>query len=101
MHDVNIPKIYFDQVRLGMRDAVADQAGTAHALWVKDLTILGKTGTAQSSEGKANHAWFVGFCPEAKTPIVFCVFLENGGSSHNACVKAASLLNEMKLQDIL
>jgi len=99
--DVNIPKIYFDKVKSGMRDAVADEAGTAHVVAMSDTLVLGKTGTAQASGGKANHSWFVGFCPETKTKIVFCVFLENGGSSYNACRMAAELLKEMKQQEIL
>lgn len=101
MKDAEIPQIYFDQVRAGMRDAVRTEGGTARALYMSDLVVLGKTGTAQAPGGKQSHSWFVGFCPEAKTRIVFCVFLENGGSSYYACQRAAYLLKEMKNQDIL
>ena len=101
LRTLDIPKMYFDKVKVGMRGAVADEAGTARVLLRDDVVVFGKTGTAQSSGNKPHHAWFVGFCPQAKTRIVFCVFLENGGSSYNACRVAADLLKEMKLQDIL
>ena len=48
-------------VRDGLRRAVTDEAGTAHALAdVANIKIWGKTGTAQAGEGRANHAWFNG-----------------------------------------
>jgi penicillin-binding protein 2 len=101
MRNINISKFYFDQVKEGMRGAVVEEQGSAHALALNDMVVLGKTGTAQTSGGKLPHSWFVGFCPKAKTRIVFCVFLENGGSSYHACRMAADLLAEMKQQDIL
>jgi len=101
MHDINISKVYFEKIKRGMRGAVADEAGTASLLLMNDMIVLGKTGTAQTSGGKSNHAWFVGFCPQTKTRIAFCVFLENGGSSYNACRIASELLREMKKQEIL
>ncbi|MCX5681461.1 MAG: penicillin-binding transpeptidase domain-containing protein, partial [Candidatus Omnitrophica bacterium] len=97
----NIPEKYYDKVKHGMRLAVEDEAGTAHVVLIKDVVVFGKTGTAQAPGGKDHHAWFVGCCPLAKTRIVFCVFLENGGSSYNACRIAADLLKEMKNQEIL
>lgn len=90
-----------DIVRTGLRAAVGDYAGTAHILDIKDMPISGKTGTAQTSGGKAHHAWFVGFSPNTKTKIVFCVFLEHGGSSYNACFVARNLLLRMKEEEIL
>lgn len=98
---IDIPKKVFDKVKTGMRQAVADEAGTARAVLIKDIIVFGKTGTAQAPGGKDHHAWFAGFCPSTKIRIAFCVFLENGGSSYNACRIAADLLKEMKRQEIL
>ncbi|MFA5262157.1 MAG: penicillin-binding protein 2, partial [Candidatus Omnitrophota bacterium] len=98
---INISQSVFDQVKEGMRAAVTDEGGTARVLAIKDIVVSGKTGTAQAPGGKDHHAWFVGYCPQAKMKIVFCVFLENGGSSYNACRIAADLLKEMKEQRIL
>ena len=101
LHDISISKSYFDKVKLGLRGAVAEEAGTAHVSSLSDVVVFGKTGTAQTSGGKPHHAWFVGFCPQAKTRIVFCVFLEHGGSSYHAARMASELLKEMKQQEIL
>jgi len=98
---IHLPQKVLDQVKAGLRAAVADEAGTARAVFMKDILVLGKTGTAQSSGNKAHHAWFLGYCPSTKTRIVFCVFLEYGGSSYNACRISAELLKEMKAQEIL
>lgn len=101
MRTIHLPENVLEHLRAGMRAAVADEGGTARALFMKDVLVLGKTGTAQSSGNKAHHAWFVGYCPSAKTRIAFCIFLEYGGSSYNACRIGAELLKEMKAQEIL
>ncbi|HOD12501.1 MAG TPA: penicillin-binding protein 2 [Candidatus Omnitrophota bacterium] len=98
---IHLPKNILDQVKEGLRAAVAGEGGTARAVFMKDLLVLGKTGTAQSSGNQEHHAWFVGYCPSAKTRIAFCVFLEYGGSSYNACRVSAQLLKEMKALEIL
>jgi len=89
-------------VRDGLRRAVTDEAGTAHALAdVANMKIWGKTGTAQAGEGRANHAWFTGWARSDKASIVFCVFLEHGGSSANAVLLTRDLLLRMQSQGII
>ncbi len=93
-------------VQKGLKAVVDDPQGTGHDLKeISGLNIYGKTGTAQSIHGKPNHSWFVGYtrskcrgqaCP-ART-IVFCVFLEYGGSSENSVRIARDLL--LKLQSL-
>jgi cell division protein FtsI/penicillin-binding protein 2 len=63
--------------------------------------VAGKTGTAQASGTKDDHAWFVGYVHSAKKNIAFCVFLEHGGSSQNACLVSRQLLLNMKKEEIL
>ena len=98
---IDVSQQTLDIVKTGLRAAVGDNAGTAHILDISDMPVSGKTGTAQTSGGMAHHAWFVGFCPTTKTKIVFCVFLEHGGSSYNACFVARNLLLRMKEDEIL
>ncbi len=89
-------------VRDGLRRAVTDEEGTAHALAdVANMKIWGKTGTAQAGESKANHAWFTGWARSDKAGIVFCVFLEHGGSSANAVLLTRDLLLRMQTQGII
>jgi penicillin-binding protein 2 len=86
-------------VQEGLKAVVDDPQGTGHDLKeVHGLDIYGKTGTAQSVHGKANHAWFVGYTRSLKGNIAFCVFLENGGSSENSVRIARDLL--FKLQSL-
>ena len=94
--DKNILKI----IQKALRQAVVDSSGTAHALNVEGLYVAGKTGTAQSSGKKENHAWLVGYV-KGKKNISFCVFLEHGGSSYNACVIARDLLLDLRGKGIL
>jgi peptidoglycan glycosyltransferase len=44
------------------------------------VTLAGKTGTAQSAEGAAPHAWFIAFAPANDPQIAIAVFVRNGGS---------------------
>ena len=86
-------------VQEGLREVVEDPQGTGHDIKaVPGLNIYGKTGTAQSTRGKPNHAWFVGYTRSSKISIAFCVFLENGGSSENSVRIARDLL--LKLQSL-
>ena len=88
-------------VQTGLQAAVEDNEGTAHLLNDLGLGIWGKTGTAQAGQGKEHHSWFVGYNTKGKNKIVFCVFLEHGGASYNACVLAKQLLDDLVGQEIL
>jgi penicillin-binding protein 2 len=87
----------WEVVQRGLKGVVDDPEGTGHDLKeVPGLEIYGKTGTAQSSHGKPNHAWFVGYTRSPKANIAFCVFLEYGGSSENSVKIARDLLLKMQ-----
>ncbi len=91
----------FQTVKKGLRATVTDYAGTAHMLDLKELYVAGKTGTAQTSGGKDDHSWFVGYAKGDVRNIAFCVFLEYGGSSHNAVLLSHQLLLQMKKEGML
>jgi peptidoglycan glycosyltransferase len=55
------------------------QAGTGTAAQVPGVTVAGKTGTAQTAEGEAPHAWFVAFAPAEDPEIAVAVMILNGG----------------------
>ncbi len=68
-------------VRQGLERVVSDPRGTAHAsVQIDSLSIAGKTGTAESGEGHADHAWFAGYAPADAPKIAIVVVLEHGGS---------------------
>ena len=94
--ELKISSEIFDAVKQGMRATVKEFSGTAHELHLSDIRVSGKTGTAQTSGNKEDHAWFVGYTSGRGRDIVFCVFLEHGGSSHNANLIAREMLIRMK-----
>ncbi len=98
---IRINKKALEAVQQGMRAAVTNYSGTAHVLDLEELYVAGKTGTAQTSGGQESHAWFVGYAKGAKKNIAFCVFLEHGGSSHNACLVARQMLLDMQKSETL
>jgi penicillin-binding protein A len=53
--------------------------GTGTNAQIPGVAVAGKTGTAQSVEGAAPHAWFISFAPADDPKIAVCVFVQNGG----------------------
>ncbi len=96
-----VQKRTWNVLQSGLRAAVGDYSGTAHILDIPGVTILGKTGTAQSSGDKPNHAWFAGYVAQGKIPLAFCVLLEYGGSSANACEVAREIISYMQRENFL
>jgi len=54
--------------------------GTGTAAKIPGVTVAGKTGTAETGQGTAPHAWFVGFAPAENPVVAVAVIVENGGS---------------------
>lgn len=53
-----------------------------------DVTIAGKTGTAQQTKSHPNHAWFVSYAPYDKPEISVTCNIPNGYTSSNAAQTA-------------
>ena len=62
-----------------MRGAVEN--GTGRNATIPGIAVAGKTGTARHAEGKAPHAWFVGFAPANNPTIAVAVVVEDGGDA--------------------
>jgi penicillin-binding protein 2 len=91
-------------VRQGLIAAVNTRHGTAEGIKLKNLTIAGKTGTAQvvhlshvkhiSDENKIpykyrDHAWFTCFAPAEKPEIAVTVLIEHGQHGGSAAAPVA------------
>ncbi|MFA6227844.1 MAG: penicillin-binding protein 2 [Patescibacteria group bacterium] len=74
-------------VREGMRQTVT--AGSAGSLNALPVAVAGKTGTAQWSSTKANHAWFAGFAPYDNPNFCITVLVEEGGEGSSVSVPIA------------
>lgn len=72
-------------VRLGLAQVVSDRHGTGYkTVRLSEISIAGKTGTAEPGGSQPDHAWFAGYVPADKPKIAFVVVLENAGSGGHA-----------------
>ncbi|MGZ5243053.1 MAG: penicillin-binding protein 2 [Bacteroidia bacterium] len=94
--ETGIDTSYFG-VMVNAMHSVVDH-GTATMAKVKNITICGKTGTAQNPHGE-DHALFVGFAPKENPKIAICVVVENAGYGGTWAAPIAGLLIEMYLHD--
>lgn len=62
----------------GLVEAVNSSSGTGVLARMPDITVGGKTGTAQNPHGK-DHAWFAGYAPAEDPKIVVVVLVEKVG----------------------
>ena len=67
-----------NQLRDMMVGVVAD--GSGRAARISGVTVAGKTGTAQTTDDAAPHAWFTAFAPAEAPQVAVAVVVENGGS---------------------
>ncbi|WP_199424708.1 peptidoglycan D,D-transpeptidase FtsI family protein [Actinotalea solisilvae] len=61
-----------------MVGVVADGSGTSAQ--IPGVQVAGKTGTAQTAEEAAPHAWFTAFAPADAPRVAVAVIVENGGA---------------------
>lgn len=69
------------EIREGLKQSVESVRGTAHkTVAMEQVSIAGKTGTAQTGIDRVSHAWFIGYTPAENPRYAFVVFLEHGGA---------------------
>ena len=80
-------------VRAGLVEAVTNAEGTAHgALDLPEVSIAGKTGTAEIGAGQPEHAWFAGYLPVERPRYALVVVLERAGNAATAACPVAKRL---------
>jgi penicillin-binding protein 2 len=92
--NIGIDPVVLKILKEGLRGVVHDAHGTGHRARLKNITVSGKTGTAQvigmkdsdeiNPEDKIpyqyrDHAWFVAFAPYEKPEVSVSVIIEHGG----------------------
>ncbi|HKI55573.1 MAG TPA: penicillin-binding transpeptidase domain-containing protein [Trueperaceae bacterium] len=84
---------YWDTLIHGMRlafTAFPEKWFLGPSVFPDNVSVAGKTGTAQTSRGDGwTHAWFMGFSPVKDPKIAIVVFLEYGGASSYVSVPVA------------
>ncbi|EOZ92101.1 Penicillin-binding protein 2 (PBP-2) [Indibacter alkaliphilus LW1] len=88
--EVGVDAHHFDMVQDAMAEAIY---GTAARAAIKDITIAGKTGTAQNPQGE-DHSVFIAFAPKEDPKIAIAVYVENAGWGGRAAASTASLMIE-------
>ena len=85
---ISINSSTWDVIHQGMRAVMESKAEYA------DMTVevAGKTGTAQESKSRPNHALFICYAPYADPEISMAVRIGNGYSSTNAMLTAKDIL---------
>ena len=83
-------------VRQGMNKVVNEGGGTAGKARIKDVTVAGKTGTAQfwRSGVKDNHTWFLTFAPYDAPKYAICVIVQGAKSGGGVSAPIAAKILE-------
>ena len=101
---VDISPETWANVKEGMNRVIKE--GSARRVFTDlNVNIAGKTGTAQESKTRANHAFFISFAPFESPEIAVTVNIPYGYSSTNAAVIAKNIYkyyyNQISLDYIL
>ena len=92
-HIINIDKRHFREVKKGMQSVFEGEHGTARMSAIPDITVGGKTGTAENPHGP-DHSIFMGFAPINNPQIAIAVVVENAGFGSTWAAPIASLMIE-------
>ena len=82
---------HFDPIVEGMQNAVL--YGTCRGLYMYDLDVCGKTGTAENPHGR-DHSACIAFAPTNHPKIAISVYIENGGFGADISIPVARLMLE-------
>ncbi len=100
-------------IREALRGVVTDPKGTGRIARIKDVSVSGKTGTAQvvkleqvediENEEEIplryrDHAWFVAYASQEKPFIAVAVLIQHGGHGASAAAPVARTIIESALQ---
>ena len=78
-----------------MESVTQDSSGTAYVRF-KDFNVSvgGKTGSAEVDNGNKVNAWFVGFAPFENPEIAIVVIVENGGHGNYTAEVVRDIMEE-------
>lgn len=97
-HHTTIDEKHFEPIVEGMALAVNGGPGsTARIAKIQDITVCGKTGTAENPHGE-DHSIFIAFAPKDDPQIALAVYVENEGFGGTWAAPIASLMIEHYLR---
>ena len=71
--------------------------GYARPAQIAGVKVGGKTGTAETGQGRVPHSWFVGYAPADNPRVAVAVIAENRGSGSDVATPAGRRLMEAAL----
>lgn len=71
--------------------------GYARPAQIAGVKVGGKTGTAETGQGRVPHSWFVGYAPADNPRVAVAVIAENRGSGSDVATPAARRIIEAAL----
>lgn len=83
-NQLDFPAEQWNVVRQGMRQVVSVHISSSALINQINVAVAGKTGTAQQSEARPNHALFVSFAPYENPEVTVTSVIPFGYSSGNA-----------------
>lgn len=83
-NQLDFPVEQWNVVRQGMRQVVSVHTSSSALINQINVAVAGKTGTAQQSEARPNHALFVSFAPYENPEVTVTSVIPFGYSSGNA-----------------
>ena len=92
-NQLDFPVEQWNVVRQGMRQVVSVHTSSSALINQINVAVAGKTGTAQQSEARPNHALFVSFAPYENPEVTVTSVIPFGYSSGNA-VELSGLVYE-------
>ena len=93
--EAGISSEHFEKAIEGLEEVVKE--GTARGSQIKNISMCGKTGTAENPHGK-DHSIFAAFAPKEEPQIAISVFVENSGYGSTWAAPIASLMIEQYLK---
>ena len=77
--NVKLNKQNITLVKEAMKGVVNEPGGTAYSnARLENVSMSGKTGSAQSGTGGADHAWFIAFAPSDAPSVAMGILVEHG-----------------------
>ncbi len=80
LHELDDPEAHFEAIHDGLVAVNEGSRGTARAVFEDfEISVAGKTGTAQAGGDRENTSWYVGYAPAEDPEHVVAVVIEEGG----------------------
>ncbi|MDE6983081.1 MAG: hypothetical protein K2O99_00875, partial [Lachnospiraceae bacterium] len=86
---VELPGVVWETVQTGMQQFAQNNS----VLSDMEISVAGKTGTAQEAKNRPDHALFIGYAPLEQPRIAVAVRIANGYGSSNATAVGRSIFN--------